>query len=68
MARLRGMPVEMLDRKYNLHRMENAGVNLDDHPQYRSYQTFYEMGVAPPTYQEMADIVIQAVAASMAQD
>ena len=60
MARLRGMPVEMLDRKYNLHRMENAGVNLDDRPQYRSYQTFYEMGVAPPTHQEMADIVIQA--------
>ena len=68
MARLRGMPVEMLDRAYNLYRLEHHCINLDDHPEYRSYQTFYELGIAPPTHQEMADIIIQAVATSMAPD
>ena len=48
----------MLDRKYNLCRMGNHGINLDDHPEYRTYQTFYEMGIAPPTHEEMADIII----------
>ena len=68
MAQLRGMPVEMLDRAYNRYRLEHHGINLDDHPEYRSYQTFYELGIAPPTHQEMADIVIQAIATSTAQD
>ena len=62
------MPTEMLDKTCNLDRIENQGVNMDDHPQYRSYQTFYELGIAPPTHQEMVDIIIQAVAASIAQD
>ena len=60
--------METLDRAYNLYRLEHHGINLDDHPQYRSYQTFYELGISPPTHQEMADTIIQAVAASMAQD
>ena len=68
MAQLRGMPVEMLDRAYNRYRLEHHGINLDDHPEYRSYQTFYEMGIAPPTHQEMADIIIQAVAATKDQE
>ena len=59
-AQLRGMPVEMLDRAYNVYRLEHHGINLDDHPQYRSYQTFYELGIAPPTHQEMANVIIQA--------
>ena len=58
MQQLRGMPIEMLDKTYNLYRIENHGANLDDHPEYRSYQTFYEMGIAPPSHQEMADIII----------
>ena len=62
MAQLRGIPVEMLDRAYNLYRLEHHGINLDDHPEYRSYQTFYEMGLALPTHQEMTDIIIQVVA------
>ena len=41
---------------------------LDDHPEYRIYQTFYELGIAPPTHQEMADIIVQEIAASRAQD
>ena len=49
------MPVEMLDKTYNLYLIENHGVNLDDHPEY---QTFYAMGMAPPTHEEMADIII----------
>ena len=58
MAQLRGMPVEMLDRTYNLYRLEHHSINLDDHPEYRTYQTFYELGIAPPSHQEMADIII----------
>ena len=60
--------MEMLDRAYNLYRLEHYGINLDDHPEYRTYQTFYEMGIAPPTHQEMAHIIIQAIAASRTQD
>ena len=45
MTMIRVMPIEMLDRKYNLDRMENHGINLEDHPEYRSYQAFYEMGI-----------------------
>ena len=44
MAQLKGMPIEMLDRSYNLHRLINQGIDLDRHPEYRTYQTFYEMG------------------------
>ena len=62
MTQLKGMPIEMLYRKYNLCRMENRGINLDVHPEYRSYQTFYEMGIAPPTREKMADIVIERAA------
>ena len=48
----------MLDRAYNLYRLEHYGINLDDHPEYRTYQPFYEMGIAPPSHQKMADIII----------
>ena len=61
MAQLQGMPIEMLDRSYNLYRMENHGINLGHHPEYRTYQTFYEMGIAPPSHEEMADIIIRAI-------
>ena len=63
MVQLRMMPVEILDRAYNRYRLENRGINLDDHPEYRTYQTFFEMGIAPPGHQEMADIIIQEAAA-----
>ena len=62
MQQLRGMPIEILDRTYNLYRIENHGINLDDHHEYRTYQTFYEMGIAPPSHEEMADIDIRVVA------
>ena len=58
MAQLKGMPIEMLDRSYNLHRLRNQGIDLDQHPEYRTYQTFYEMGIAPPSHEQMADIII----------
>ena len=58
MQQLRGMPIEMLDKTYNRYRIENHGINLDHHPEYRTYQTFYETGIAPPTHEEMADIII----------
>ena len=49
---------EVFDRVYGLVRMRRAGVDLDQHPEYRSLQAFYEMGVRPPTHQEAADIII----------
>ena len=58
MAQLKGMPIEMLDRSYNLHRLRNQGIDLNQHPEFRTYQTFYEMGIAPPSHEEMADIII----------
>ena len=59
MEQLQGIPVEMLDLKYNLYRMENQGINLEEHPEYRSYQAFHEMGViTPPTHEQMANIII----------
>ena len=64
MAQLQGMPIEMLDRSYNLHRLKNRGIDLDQHPQCRTYQTFYEMGIAPPSHEEMADVIIGIVGAS----
>ena len=63
MDQLKGIPTEMLDRKYNLYkynlyRMENYGINLEDHPEYRTYETFYKMGIASPTHEQMANIII----------
>ena len=58
MQQLRGMPIEMLDKTYNRYRIENHGINLDDHPEY---QTFYEMGIAPPSHEKMADIIITSL-------
>ena len=66
MTMIRVMPIEMLDRKYNLDRMENHGINLEDHPEYRSYQAFYEMGITtPPSHEQMANIIIAKPGASL---
>ena len=51
--------LEAFDRAYNLARVENAGINLSQHPEFRSYQTFFEMGMLPPSHHEMADRIIQ---------
>ena len=45
------------DRAYGLVRMKRAGVDLDQHPEWKSLQVFYEMGVRPPTHQEEADSI-----------
>ena len=52
----------MLDKTYNLYRMERQGISLGDNTEYRTYQTFYEMGIAPPSHEQMADIIIKALA------
>ena len=36
----------------------SQGIDLDRHPEYRRSQTFYEMGIAPPYHEKMADIII----------
>ena len=47
----------MLDKTYNLYRMERQGISLGDYTEYRTYQTFYDMGIAPPSHEQMADII-----------
>ena len=49
-ARARGK--EVFDRVYGLVRIRRAGVDLNQHPEYRSLQAFYELGVRPPTHHE----------------
>ena len=49
---------EVFDQAYGLVRMERAGVDLDQHPEYRSLQAFFELGVRPPTHQEAAVVII----------
>ena len=51
--------IEAFDRAYGLTRMEGAGIVLDQHPELRSYQYFFEMGIAPPNHEEMADHIIE---------
>ena len=45
-----GLPIKMLDRKYNLYRMANHSINLGAHPACRTYQTIYEMGIRTPPH------------------
>ena len=45
---------------YGLARIRDAGVDLDQHPEYRSHQTFFEMGLEPPDHAQMADFIIGA--------
>ena len=49
---------EVFDRAYGLVRMRRAGVDLDQHPDWKTLQAFFEAGVRPPTHQEAADIII----------
>ena len=53
MEQLRGMSIEMPERSYNLYQRENHGVNLDDHPEYRTYQTLYDMRTTSLSHEEI---------------
>lgn len=46
------------DRAFALLRISAAGVNLDDHPEFRFYQKFFELRMPPPSHVQMADTVI----------
>ena len=50
---------EAFDRAYNLRRIQNHGINLDDHPELKSYQTYFELDMLPPTHQQIADYIIE---------
>ena len=63
-AMLRG--TEALDRAYGYERIRKAGIDLDCHPEFRSYQAFYDLDMPPPTHQEMADCIIRLFASSVA--
>ena len=49
---------ETFDRVYDRERILKQGISLEDHPEFRTYQTFFELGMAPPTHEEMADYII----------
>ena len=49
---------EAFDRIFGLARIRAAGVNIDQRPEYRSYQRYYDLGMPPPTHAQMADTII----------
>ena len=51
--------VQVFDMAYGLAWMRNQGVDIDRHPELRSYQTYYEAGMSPPTHEDMARFAIQ---------
>lgn len=53
---------EAFDRAYGLARIRLAGIDIDQHPQLRSYQTYFDLGMAPPTHEEIADYIINTLA------
>ncbi len=59
---VRARAMETLDIAYNYNRIIMAGINLEQHPEYHSYQPFYDMGWKPPSHQEMADHIIRKLA------
>ena len=58
MQQLQGMPTEMLDKTYNMYRLENNGINLEDHLEYRTYRPSTNWASRHRPHQEMADIII----------
>ena len=49
----------VFDVAYHRARIENAGIDLDQHARFRDYQTFFDLGMRPPTHEEMADKIIE---------
>ena len=56
MARARAE--EVFDRVYGLARIQRAGVDLAQHPDWKYLQAFFDAGMPPPTHREAADIII----------
>ena len=59
---VRARAMETLDIAYNYNRIITAGIDLEQHPEYHSYQPFYDMGWKPPSHQEMADHIVRTLA------
>ena len=53
-----GQGRETLDRIYGLERIRLAGIDIERHKEFKSYQAFYDRNMAPPTHEEMADYII----------
>ena len=51
--------VEALDRAYHLELIRRAGVDLNQHPEFRSMQTYFDLGMMPPGHREMAEVIIR---------
>lgn len=50
---------ECFDRAFGRERIRMAGINLDEHPRWRSYQAFYDDDLPPPSHAEAADHIIK---------
>ena len=59
---------EAFDRIFGLARIRAAGVNIDQHPEYGSYQRYYELGMPPPTHAQMADTIIDTFGSPQPED
>ena len=49
---------EAFDRAYCRARLENHGIDIDQHPRFHTYQYFYDLGMPPPTHEQMTDHII----------
>ena len=50
---------ETFERVYGRERILKRCIPLDEHPEFHTYQTFFELGMKPPTHEEMADHIIK---------
>ena len=54
--------LEVFQRLYGRARMENDGIDLDRFPELHTYQTYFELGMLPPTHSQMADAATSLLA------
>ena len=53
-----GRAQETFDRAHGKTKLKRAGVDLNEYPEFRTLQTFFELGLPPPTHAEAADYII----------
>ena len=51
----------VLNRAYSTARIRTAGIDIDQHPEWKTKQTFYELGMRPMSLAEMADHIISTL-------
>ena len=51
----------VLNRAYSAARIRTAGIDIDQHPEWKTKQSFYELGMRPMSLAEMADHIISTL-------